>query len=322
MTMPLTEPGTVPPTLVEDPLWWRSAVIYQVYVRSFADGRRRHRRPARRAQPARATSRTSASTRIWFNPWYPSPARRRRLRRRGLPRHPPAPSAPSRRPSCSSARRSRSASARSSTSSRTTSRASTRGSRRRSPPGPGSPERERFWFHPGKGPNGDEMPDALGLELPGRRRGRAPTNPDGTPGEWYLHLFTPEQPDLNWNHPDVRARARGHPALLVRPRRRGRAHRLGGPAHQGPRAARGAGRGCAPAEHPTEDRDELHDVYRVVAAHRRLVHGHARARRRGLGARRRALRRLPAARRDAHGVQLRLHVAARGMPRSSATRST
>ena len=30
------------------------------------------------------------------------------------------------------------------------------------------------------------------------------TNPDGTPGEWYLHLFTPEQPDLNWSHPDVR----------------------------------------------------------------------------------------------------------------------
>jgi alpha-glucosidase len=24
-------------------------------------------------------------------------------------------------------------------------------------------------------------------------------------GDWYLHLFAPEQPDLNWNHPDVRA---------------------------------------------------------------------------------------------------------------------
>ena len=28
--------------------------------------------------------------------------------------------------------------------------------------------------------------------------------PDGTPGEWYLHLFASEQPDLNWDHPDVR----------------------------------------------------------------------------------------------------------------------
>ena len=30
------------------------------------------------------------------------------------------------------------------------------------------------------------------------------TNPDGTPGDWYLHLFTADQPDLNWDHPDVR----------------------------------------------------------------------------------------------------------------------
>jgi alpha-glucosidase len=31
------------------------------------------------------------------------------------------------------------------------------------------------------------------------------TEPDGSPGEWYLHLFAPEQPDLNWEHHKVRA---------------------------------------------------------------------------------------------------------------------
>jgi alpha-glucosidase len=29
------------------------------------------------------------------------------------------------------------------------------------------------------------------------------TEPDGSPGQWYLHLFAPEQPDLDWNDPDV-----------------------------------------------------------------------------------------------------------------------
>ena len=26
---------------------------------------------------------------------------------------------------------------------------------------------------------------------------------DGTPGQWYLHLFAPEQPDWNWDNPEV-----------------------------------------------------------------------------------------------------------------------
>ena len=129
----------------------------------------------------------------------------------------------------------RSGSARSSTSSRTTSRTSTRGSRRRSPPGPGSPERERFWFRPGHAaPDGDEPPTSWRSNFGGPAWTRT-TNPDGTPGEWYLHLFAPEQPDLNWDAPGRPARARGHPPLLVRPRRRRRAHRLGGAAGQGSR---------------------------------------------------------------------------------------
>ena len=27
--------------------------------------------------------------------------------------------------------------------------------------------------------------------------------PDGNPGQWYLHLFDAEQPDLNWDNPEV-----------------------------------------------------------------------------------------------------------------------
>ena len=47
------------------------------------------------------------------------------------------------------------------------------------------------------------MPTQLAVELRGPAWTRT-TNPDGSPGEWYLHLFSPQQPDLNWSHPDVR----------------------------------------------------------------------------------------------------------------------
>jgi alpha-glucosidase len=69
---------------------------------------------------------------------------------------------------------------------------------------PAAPERELFWFRPGRGPDGDEMPTDWVGEFDGTTWTRT-TNPDGTPGDWYLHLFTPEQPDLNWDHPAVRA---------------------------------------------------------------------------------------------------------------------
>jgi alpha-glucosidase len=69
---------------------------------------------------------------------------------------------------------------------------------------PDAPERELFWFRPGRGPGGDEMPTDWAGEFGGTTWTRT-VNPDGTPGDWYLHLFTPEQPDLNWDHPAVRA---------------------------------------------------------------------------------------------------------------------
>jgi alpha-glucosidase len=69
---------------------------------------------------------------------------------------------------------------------------------------PDARERDYFWFRTGKGPDGGEMPTQWRGEFGGTTWTRT-TNPDGTPGDWYLHLFTPEQPDLNWDHPDVRA---------------------------------------------------------------------------------------------------------------------
>jgi alpha-glucosidase len=68
--------------------------------------------------------------------------------------------------------------------------------------GPGSPLRERFHFRPGKGAHGELPPNDWESIFGGPAWTRT-VNPDGTPGEWYLHLFAPEQPDFNWNHPAV-----------------------------------------------------------------------------------------------------------------------
>ena len=69
---------------------------------------------------------------------------------------------------------------------------------------PGSAERARFWFRPGRGPGGDLPPNNWRSIFGGPGWTRV-TAPDGTPGEWYLHLFAPEQPDFNWANPEVRA---------------------------------------------------------------------------------------------------------------------
>ncbi|MEP7179257.1 MAG: glycoside hydrolase family 13 protein [Pseudonocardiales bacterium] len=65
--------------------------------------------------------------------------------------------------------------------------------------GPGSPERDRFIFRPGRGELGDLPPNNWPSVFGGPAWTRVPD------GEWYLHLFAPEQPDLNWNNPEVPA---------------------------------------------------------------------------------------------------------------------
>jgi alpha-glucosidase len=67
---------------------------------------------------------------------------------------------------------------------------------------PGSPERARFHFADGKGESGDEPPNNWRSIFSGPAWQRV-TEPDGTAGQWYLHAFAPEQADFNWRNPDV-----------------------------------------------------------------------------------------------------------------------
>ncbi|OLT42561.1 alpha-amylase [Serinicoccus sp. CNJ-927] len=66
---------------------------------------------------------------------------------------------------------------------------------------PGSPERERFIFRDGRG-DGSEPPNNWKSVFGGIAWTRV-TEADGQPGQWYLHLFDTKQPDLNWHNPEV-----------------------------------------------------------------------------------------------------------------------
>ena len=67
---------------------------------------------------------------------------------------------------------------------------------------PNSIERNRFMFRDGKGANGDLPPNNWEAVFGGPAWKRV-TEANGKLGQWYLHLFAVEQPDLNWENPEV-----------------------------------------------------------------------------------------------------------------------
>ena len=68
----------------------------------------------------------------------------------------------------------------------------------------GSPERAFYHFKAGRGQNG-ELPPNNWVSMFGGPAWTRVTNPDGTAGQWYCHLFDSSQPDLNWENPAVQA---------------------------------------------------------------------------------------------------------------------
>lgn len=240
--------------------WWRTAVIYQVYVRSFADGDGDGTGDLAGVRSRLPYLKSLGVDALWFTPWYQSPLADGGYDvqdyRRIDPRFGTLAEAE-----------------------QLIVEALELGIRtivdivpnhisdqhewfqQALAAGPGSAERERFWFHPGRGEHGDGIPTNWVSSFQGETWSRT-QNPDGTDGEWYLHLFTPEQPDLNWNHPDVR---REHEDVLRFWFDRGvagvRIDSAALPVKD--RTLPDLPPGSAPtAGHPHIDRDELHDIYR------------------------------------------------------------
>ena len=68
--------------------------------------------------------------------------------------------------------------------------------------GPGSPERARYLFREGRGPDGAEPPNDWVSNFGGPAWTRV-TEPDGRPGSGTCTCSTPKQPDLDWTNPEV-----------------------------------------------------------------------------------------------------------------------
>ena len=134
---------------------------------------------------------------------------------------------------------------------------------------PGSAARQRYLFRDGRGEQGELPPNDWPSHF-GPSAWTRVTEPDGTPGQWYLHLFAPEQPDLNWENPEVNddfvATLRFWSDRGVDGFRVDVAHGLKKDLSEPYRAVESIGlmeQYPLDGSHPLVDRDEVHEVYRA-----------------------------------------------------------
>ncbi|MFI9611245.1 alpha-amylase family glycosyl hydrolase [Streptomyces sp. NPDC052023] len=133
--------------------------------------------------------------------------------------------------------------------------------------GPGSAARDRYVFRDGRGAHGELPPTDWQSVFGGSAWRRVPD------GQWYLHLFAPQQPDLNWENEEVRAdfrttlrfwSDRGVDGFRVDV-----AHALAKDLSEplrdlgAPELSDEASLATMPpGSHPFYDRDEVHEIYR------------------------------------------------------------
>ncbi|MFD9098618.1 alpha-amylase family glycosyl hydrolase [Streptomyces collinus] len=249
-----------------NPDWWRQAVIYQVYPRSFADADGDGLGDLRGVTERLNHLATLGVDALWLSPFYPSEladggydvadhrdvdprlgtlddfdAMAAEAHRLGLkvvvdlvPNH-----TSHRHPWFQAALRA----------------------------GPGSAARDRYVFRPGRGVHGELPPTDWQSVFGGSAWRRVPD------GEWYLHLFAPEQPDLNWDDDEVRADFRATLRFWsdrgVDGFRVDVAHGLAKDLAEPLRDVGSVGATgedalplVPPGSHPYWDRDEVHEIYR------------------------------------------------------------
>ncbi len=132
---------------------------------------------------------------------------------------------------------------------------------------PGSPERSRYVFRDGCGPDGELPPNNWSSAFGGPAWARV-TEPDGRPGQWYLHMYDVRQPDLNWEDAGVRGYFEGVLRFWLDRGVDGfRVDVASGmvkdpamPDWHGPMRVQGLDAQGRP--HPARDQEGVHDIYR------------------------------------------------------------
>ncbi|MBG6224288.1 alpha-glucosidase [Arthrobacter sp. CAN_A2] len=125
----------------------------------------------------------------------------------------------------------------------------------------GSAARNRYIFHDGKGPDGSEPPSDWDSVFGGPAWERTED------GQWYMHIFAREQPDLNWDNREVRddflktlrfwsdRGVDGFRVDVAHALTKDMTEPLPSKAELGPEGGNNQGK------HPFWDRDEVHEVF-------------------------------------------------------------
>ena len=203
--------------LNDDPQWWRSAVVYQVYPRSFADADGDGTGDVQGIIDRLDYLADLGVDAVWVSPWYPSPAGRRWLRRQRLPRHPARVRHPG------AGRRLRGPGARAGAAGADRPGAQPQQRRARLVPGrrwrrrPDRPSATLYLFRDGRGEDGELPPNNWPAMFGGGAWERT-TDADGTPGPVVPAPVRRRAARLELGQPGGGRRVRRDPAVLVRPR--------------------------------------------------------------------------------------------------------
>ena len=181
--------------------WWRDAVTYQIYIRSFADGNGDGKGDIQGIRSRLKYLKNLGIDAIWITPWYPSPQKDHGYDVADYLDIEPDYGTLSEAelmineahqlgikviidivPNHSSDQHKWFIEAVNSD--------------------PGSKARDRYIFRDGRGNHGEIPPNNWHSVFGGSAWQRI-IEKDGRPGQWYLHLFAVEQPDFNWDNQEV-----------------------------------------------------------------------------------------------------------------------